>query len=58
MINRETDGRRRANAAFDRLPPAGTRLIAIISNSRGLSNKELARFTDQITALCEKYQNK
>ena len=30
--------------------------MSIIANSRGLSNKELARFTDQITALCEKYQ--
>ena len=53
-----SDGRRRANAAFERLTQAGKRLIAIISSSRGLSNKELARFTDQITALCDKYQNK
>ena len=55
---RLTDGRRRANAAFDRLTQAGKRLAAIIAASRGLSNKELARFTDQINALCEKYQNK
>jgi len=53
-----TDGRRRANAAFERLTQAGKRLTAIIANSRGLSNKELARFTDQIIALCEKYQRK
>ena len=53
-----SDGRRRANAAFERLTQAGKRLIAIINGSRGLSNKELARFTDQITALCDKYQNK
>ena len=53
-----TDGRRRANAAFDRLTQAGKRLAAIIAASRGLSNKELARFTDQINALCEKYRTK
>ena len=53
-----SDGRRRANAAFERLTQAGKRLIAVIANSRGLSNKELARFTDQINALCEKYLRK
>ena len=53
-----SDGRRRANAAFERLTQAGKRLLAIIANSRGLSNKELARFTDQINALCEKYLRK
>ena len=53
-----SDGRRRANAAFERLTQAGKRLLSIIADSRGLSNKELARFTDQITALCEKYQRK
>ena len=56
--SRLTDGRRRANAAFERLTQAGKRLTAIIANSRGLSNKELARFTDQINALCEKYLRK
>ena len=55
---RLSDGRRRANAAFDRLTQAGKRLAAIIANSRGLSNKELARFTDQVIALCEKYSRK
>ena len=55
---RLTDGRRRANAAFERLTQAGKRLLAVIANSRGLSNKELARFTDQINALCEKYVRK
>ena len=53
-----TDGRRRANAAFERLTQAGKRLAAIIANSRGLSNKELARFTDQINVLCEKYRSR
>ena len=55
---RLTDGRRRANAAFERLTQAGKRLIAVINASRGLSNKELARFTDQVNALCDKYLRK
>ena len=53
-----TDGRRRANAAFERLTQAGKRLLSVINASQGLSNKELARFTDQINALCEKYLRK
>ena len=53
-----SDGRRRANAAFERLTQAGKRLLAVINGSRGLSNKELARFTDQINALCDKYLRK
>ncbi len=57
-VTKLTDGRRRANAAYDRLVAAGKRLIDIIGISRGLSNKELARFTDQINALCEKYLRK
>ena len=55
---RLTDGRRRANAAFERLTQAGKRLLSVINASQNLSNKELARFTDQINALCEKYLRK
>ncbi len=53
-----SDGRRRANAAFERLVQSGKRLIAVIQNSRGLTNKDLAKFTDQINALCDKYLRK
>ena len=53
-----TDGRRRANAAFERLTQAGKRLLSVINASQNLSNKELARFADQINALCEKYLRK
>ncbi len=57
-VTKISDGRRRANVAFERLVQAGKRLIFVINNSRGLSNKELAKFTDQINALCEKYLRK
>ena len=57
-VTKVSDGRRRANAAFDRLLAAGKRLLDVINVSRGLSNKELAKFTDQINALCDKYLRK
>ena len=53
-----SDGRRRANVIFDRLLAAGKRLLRIIEASRGLSNKELARFADKVDALCDKYEGK
>ncbi len=57
-VTKLSDGRRRANMAYDRLVQAGKRLIAVIQNSRGLTNKDLAKFTDQINALCDKYLRK
>ena len=57
-ITKVSDGRRRANTIFDKLLAAGKRLLQIIEGSKGLSNKELARFTDQINALCDKYSRK
>ena len=57
-LTRQSDGRRRANAIYDKLLAAGKRLLFIIEQSKGLTNKELARFTDQINALCDKYAKK
>ncbi len=57
-INKQSEGRRRGNAIFEKLLAAGKRLLRIIESSKGLSNKELARFTDQINALCDKYSKK
>ena len=57
-VTKVTDGRRKANAAFDRLLAAGKRLLDVINISKGLSNKELAKFTDQINSLCDKYLRK
>ena len=53
-----SDGRRRANQAFDRLMSAAKRLMNVIEFSRGLSNKEMAKFTDQVNSLCDKYIRK
>ena len=57
-ITKVSDGRRRGNAIFEKLLAAGKRLLAVIQGSKGLSNKELARFTDQVNQLCDKYGKK
>ena len=42
---------------FMRLKRAGERLMSIINRSEGLSNKDKAKFADQITALCDKWED-
>lgn len=49
--------KRRALDVFGRLLAAGERLMALIRKSEGLSNKETAKFTDQINSLCDKWEN-
>ena len=43
---------------FDRLMAAGERLIAVIKKNKGLNNKDMAKFADQVTALCDKWDRK
>jgi len=57
-LTKISEGRRRANITFDRLMAACQRLKTVIELSRGLTNKELAKFTDQINDLCDKYARK
>ena len=40
---------------FARLLAAGQRLLSVIQRNEGLANKDLAKFADQITALCDKW---
>lgn len=54
----QAPGRQRANAIYERLLCAGQRLMHIIQQSKGLSNKELSRFADQVSTLCDRYQKK
>ncbi len=42
---------------FTRLKAAGARLVAIIARSEGMTNKDKAKFADQILALCDKWEN-
>lgn len=44
-----------ANAVFERLVAAGSRLCAVIQKCKGMANKDLAKFADQINNLCEKW---
>lgn len=45
-----------ANGVFARLLAAGQRLLAVIGQCEGMANKDLAKFADQINALCDKWQ--
>ncbi|WP_026834723.1 MBL fold metallo-hydrolase RNA specificity domain-containing protein [Eubacterium xylanophilum] len=47
--------KKRAMDVFGRLVMAGERLAAVIRKNEGLSNKDTAKFTDQINSLCDKW---
>lgn len=57
-LTKVSEGRRRANLAFEKLMAACQRLKTVAELSRDLTNKELAKFTDQINDLCDKYARK
>ena len=46
---------RRNQGVFERLIAAGKRLITVIGHNEGGANKDLAKFADQINALCDKW---
>jgi metallo-beta-lactamase family protein len=45
----------KASSVFERLVNAGKRLAVVIQRNKGGANKDLAKFTDQIHALCDKW---
>jgi len=45
----------KTSAVYTRLAAAGQRLLTIIRRSEGGANKDLAKFADQIQALCDKW---
>ena len=57
--NRKKKERRSVNkrnqGVFDRLIAAGKRLMTVIQHNEGGANKDLAKFADQINALCDKW---
>lgn len=55
LVSKKKEASRKAGAVYDRLKAAGNRLMKIIEENKGGSNKELSRFADQIIALCDKY---
>ncbi len=54
-IEKKSEGRHRAETVFSRLYAAGQRLLSVINKNKESSNKEIAKFADQINALCDKY---
>ncbi len=54
-VVKKTPGGDRSKQLFDKLVAAGKRLVKVIEKNRGLSNKMLSRFADQINTLCDKY---
>ena len=52
---RRTVAGARSQSIYDRLVSAGKRLLTVITHNQGGSNKDLAKFTDQINALCDKW---
>lgn len=48
-------GKKAVSAVFARLLAAGKRLMAVINHNEGGSNKDMAKFADQIDALCDKW---
>ncbi len=52
---KESAPTRKAEGVFARLLAAGERLMTVIRHNEGGANKDLAKFADQIIALCEKW---
>ena len=48
--------RRKSQDTYRRLLAAAERLLAMARRSDGLANKDMARFADQITSLCDKWE--
>lgn len=48
---------RPASGVYARLIAAGQRLMALISKSDGLANKDMAKFADQINSICDKWES-
>lgn len=52
---RRVSKQRKPSGVYDRLLAAGQRLMAVIKRNEGGANKDLAKFADQIQALCDKW---
>ena len=50
-----SEGAARAATVFQRLLNAGKRLLRVIEHNEDGANKDLAKFADQINALCDKW---
>ena len=55
LEHKPSEGVSRAATVFQRLVSAGKRLLRVIEHNEGGANKDLAKFADQINALCDKW---
>ncbi len=55
-IEKKVIGDYRAVAAFSKLIAAAERLLSVAQKCKGRTNKDLARFTDQINAVADKME--
>ncbi|MCI8326860.1 MAG: MBL fold metallo-hydrolase [Lachnospiraceae bacterium] len=55
IVERKEKKRKAASGVFARLLAMGERLMAVIRKNEGGANKDLAKFADQISALCDKW---
>ncbi len=51
----KSEGAKKAATVYNRLENAAQNLLSVVRASKGMSNKDLARFADQITALANKW---
>ena len=56
LVEKKEKVYRAGSSVFDRLLIAGERLMAVIRKCQGMANKDLAKFADQINALCDKWE--
>ena len=54
-VEKETAARRKATGVYTRLVDAGKLLQEVIGRNEGGANRDLEHFTEQILALCEKW---
>ena len=54
-VEKETAAARKATGVYTRLVDAGKLLQEVIARNAGGANKDLSKFTEQILALCEKW---
>ena len=61
FVRRDAEGnpvtvKERVSTPYVRLEKTAERLLAIIHENRGMANKDLAKFADQLNALCDKWE--
>lgn len=54
-VQRKEDKKKQVSSVFERLVNAGKRLMVVIQHNESGTNKDLAKFTDQINSLSDKW---